>query len=84
MKAIGQLGLSLTVKEESIALYSCNNEVPPKFEFSITINRDFSLSCYKSATYVPTRALVGGFSGKQKQSIGPLKAEIVTDIYVKL
>ena len=59
-----QLGLPLTVKDESIALYSCNNEVPPKIEFSITINRDFSLSCYRSAPYVPTRELVGGFSGK--------------------
>ena len=59
-----QLRLSLTVKEESIVLYSCNDEVPPKIEFSITINRDFSLSCYRSATYVPTRELVGGVSGK--------------------
>ena len=56
--------MPLTVKEESIALYSCNNEVPPKIEFSITINRDFSLSCYRNATYVPMRELVGGFSGK--------------------
>ena len=59
-----QLGLPLTVKEESIALYNCNNEVPPRIEFSITINRDFSLSCHGSATYMPTRELVDGFSGK--------------------
>ena len=58
-----QLGLPLAVKEESVALYSCNNEVPPKIEFSITINRDFSLSCCRSATYMPTRKLVGGKTG---------------------
>ena len=42
----------------------CCNGIPPKIDFSITINRDFSLSCYRSATYVPTRELVGEFSGK--------------------
>ena len=36
-----QLGFPLTVEEEYNA-FSCNNEI----EFSITINRDFSLSCY--------------------------------------
>ena len=32
----GRMGLEKNI-------YSCNNEVPPKIELSITINRDFSL-----------------------------------------
>ena len=57
------IGLPLTVMEESIVLFRCNG-LPPKIDFSVTINRDYSLSCYRRATYVSTRELVGGFSGK--------------------
>ena len=57
------LEFSLTINEDSIVLFCCNG-MPPKIDFSITINRDFSLSCYRGATYVPTRESAGEFSGK--------------------
>ena len=53
------LGLPLSVKEDSIALYSCGG-IPPNIDFSITIDRGFTLSCYICAAYVPTP----GFTGK--------------------
>ena len=37
---------------------------PPTVTYSVSIDIDFSVVCYKNSMYVPVRNLVGGFSAK--------------------
>ena len=47
------------MKDRKIYLFEMSDEIPPALVFSITINDDFCVECYKCGYSIPVRDIFG-------------------------